>query len=227
MALSESHRIYYWNKKSKKAAYTTCYRFFQVFSKNWAVMIFFCLVGLTLFCYLNHATSTYLSLPNFSTKSSDHGWCGTCYQDALDPGQEGYCDKYKSGMELRTNSEMGRPKVDKNWGWCRATCLERTPSLANVLQETKLDILSQSECKVLGSEMGANVTMELCGGKKNYFPKVWKFKRVHSRRSNRYFFKPIGSSYNYLGFGKTKYNFYLGGTDSCQGTKYLVFSLTV
>ena len=27
----------------------------------------------------------------------------------------------------------------------------------------------------------------------------------------------LGSSINYLGNGKSKYDFYLGGTDSCQG----------
>ena len=65
--------------------------------------------------------------------------------------------------------------------------------------------------------METNGTYELCAGKKNFFPKVWKFKRIKSVKRNSYHFKPIGTSYNYLGFKKTKYNFYLGGTDSCQG----------
>ena len=30
---------------------------------------------------------------------STHGWCGTCYPGELNPGEEGYCDKYDEGNE--------------------------------------------------------------------------------------------------------------------------------
>ena len=33
----------------------------------------------------------------YSSESSEYGWCGTCYNGELQPGQEGYCDKYMSG----------------------------------------------------------------------------------------------------------------------------------
>ncbi len=47
-----------------------------------------------------------------------HGWCGTCYPGELNPGQEGYCDRYHGGTETRSKEETGRPTPDANWGWC-------------------------------------------------------------------------------------------------------------
>ena len=35
----------------------------------------------------------------YSTMGSIHGWCGTCYPGELNPGEEGYCDKYDEGNE--------------------------------------------------------------------------------------------------------------------------------
>ena len=153
----------------------------------------------------------------YSTKASYHGWCGTCYAGDVEPGQEGYCDKYKSGSETGSEAEMGRPGGDKDWGWCRGTCHDRQVSLAETLQETKLDILSPRQCEDLGKAMETNGTNELCAGKKSYFPQVLKFKRIKRLKSKSFFFKHIGSSRNYLGLGKSKYDFYIGGTDSCQG----------
>ena len=153
----------------------------------------------------------------YSTKASYHGWCGTCYAGDVEPGQEGYCDKYKSGSETGSDAEMGRPGGDRDWGWCRGTCHDRQVSLAETLQETKLDILSPRQCEDLGKAMETNGTNELCAGKKSYFPKVLKFKRIKRLKSKSFFFKLIGSSRNYLGLGKSKYDFYIGGTDSCQG----------
>ena len=154
----------------------------------------------------------------YSTKASNHGWCGTCYPGGdRKAGQEGYCDKYRGGTEKGTDKEMGRPGFDQNWGWCRATCQNLHHSLASQLQETKLDILTSQQCVDMGKEMEPNKTSEICAGKKTYFPKIIKFKRIKRLKSMSYFFKHIGSSRNYLGLGKSKYNFYIGGTDSCQG----------
>ena len=178
---SNSYKIYYWDDRLRKPAYTTCYS-------------------------------------TKATSPTSHGWCGTCYPgDILQPGQEGYCDRYKFGDEMATEQEMGRPSYDQNWGWCRATCQDRHHSLASQLQETKLDILSLRQCADLGKEMEHNRTLEICAGKKTFFPKVIKFKRVKRLKTRSYFFKHIGSTRNYLGLGRSKYKFYIGGSDSCQG----------
>ena len=84
-------------------------------------------------------------------------------------------------------------------------------------QETKLDLLTPDECSYFEKMLAPNRTNEICTGRKNSFPKHWKFKRLLSKTKKKYHFKLIGPSTNYLGFKKTKYNFYLGGTDSCQG----------
>ena len=57
----------------------------------------------------------------------------------------------------------------------------------------------------------ANSTTEICTGSRKEFPKIEKFK-LTTRGFVRY-----GYGVNFLGVKKRKYNFYLGGTDSCQG----------
>ena len=111
---------------------------------------------------------------------------------------------------------MGRPTSKKDWGWCRDTC-NKDPGLAEKLQETKLDILNPDECEDFDPVMQPNATHEICTGRKNPFPTVWLFKRTKSLETGRFSFKHIGKEKNYLGFKKSKHDFYLGGTDSCQG----------
>ena len=89
------------------------------------------------------------------------------------------------------------------------------------LHEVKLSILNHEECSDLGKEMEVNVTLEFCAGNKNYFPKVEMWKRIKNTRKNRYYFKRIKIVTNYLGMKNPKYNFYLGGKDTCQG-KFLI-----
>ena len=131
---------------------------------------------------------------------------------------------------FRTDEEMGKPSYQKNWGWCRETC-SRTASetereiQAKALQETKIDLLTEEQCEHMASNLDANGTHEICAGRKNYFPKVLNFVRRKSVVNDTFYFKPTGTSYNYLGFKESKYNFYLGGTDSCQGTKLLFLGM--
>jgi hypothetical protein len=154
----------------------------------------------------------------YSSRPSQHGWCGTCKtDDERNKGKEGYCDW--SATEKGTQSEIMRPTSKKDWGWCSRTCSNFGQNAARTLQETKLDLLTLNQCSDFDSEMAFNPTNELCAGKKNYFPTVWKFKRNKSARKKSYHFKKIGTSTNYLGLKKTKYNFYVGGTDSCLGNK--------
>ena len=62
----------------------------------------------------------------YSTMGSTHGWCGTCYPGELEPGQEGYCDKYEEGSEIDNRVEAARPTLDSRWGWCNKWCEEGT-----------------------------------------------------------------------------------------------------
>jgi hypothetical protein len=58
-------------------------------------------------------------------------------------------------------------------------------------------------------------------GKKTPWPQVRKYKKVVDKATKKNVrFTSSGTTKNYLGFkGKQKYDFYLGGTDSCQGRK--------
>ncbi len=119
---------------------------------------------------------------------------------------------------------MTRPSTDKHWGWCQSWCIDfKGQSMASKLQETKLDLLRQEECLEMGKELSSNSTMELCTGKKKRFPKIIKLKRIKNVKSKSNYFEYIGKVTNYLGMGRSKYDFYLGGTDSCQGEVTLFF----
>ena len=125
---------------------------------------------------------------------------------------------------------MGKPSYQKNWGWCRETCSKSVSESdreikAKALQETKIDLLTEEQCEDMASNLRANGTHEICAGRKNYFPKVLKFVRRKSVVNNTFYFQPKDPSYNYLGFKESKYNFYLGGTDSCQGILYYYLGL--
>ena len=64
----------------------------------------------------------------------------------------------------------------------------------------------------MGIELDANSTIEICTGRKKTFPKTARFQMLKSGR-----FKKLREKTNYLGITNRRYNFYLGGTDSCQG----------
>ena len=75
-----------------------------------------------------------------------------------------------------------------------------------------MNLLTPDECSDLGSELDANATVEICTGRKNPFPHILKFK-MHKAGT----ITPLEDQINYLGVKNRKYDFYLGGTDSCQG----------
>ena len=75
-----------------------------------------------------------------------------------------------------------------------------------------MDILLDSECDDLGSELEANSSTELCTGRKKSFPKIETYKLTAHKG-----FQFTGTKVDYLSGTKGKYDFYLGGTDSCQG----------
>ena len=79
-----------------------------------------------------------------------------------------------------------------------------------------MNILRLEECTDLGSELEANSTIEICTGKKKAFPHILKFK-MHKAGT----ITPIQDKINHMGIKSRKYDFYLGGTDSCQGRHIL------
>ena len=80
----------------------------------------------------------------------------------------------------------------------------------------------ENECNDLGSTLGSNATIEICTGMKRPWPKIRKFKKVFNKATGKYYFASQGVAKSYLGFGaKQKYDFFLGGTDSCQGNLFL------
>ena len=79
------------------------------------------------------------------------------------------------------------------------------------MQETVVDILFDDECEYLGSKQNANSHIELCTGRKKTFPRI----ETYEVKGNA--FEKIGTELDYLGLKENKYNFYVGGSDSCQG----------
>ena len=75
-----------------------------------------------------------------------------------------------------------------------------------------MDILFDHECNDLGSEQEFKSTMELCTGKKKKFPEIFNYELT-----NRYRFEFVSTDIDYLGTKSRKRDFYIGGTDSCQG----------
>jgi hypothetical protein len=77
---------------------------------------------------------------------------------------QGYC-----GPEpLNTTRERGRPNATNGWGYCDKQCDLSNRGLygsQNMLQEAKLEILPQKECKKMGSSMKVKTNIELCAAK--------------------------------------------------------------
>ncbi len=84
------------------------------------------------------------------------------------------------------------------------------------LQETQLDVLTGPECAHFGRTLDANRSVELCTGKKSGFRHIYQFRRVVTK-DKMVLFKTEGRVTNRMGIEDSKYDFYLGGTDSCQG----------
>ena len=75
--------------------------------------------------------------------------------------------------------------------------------------------MTPEECNDLGSELDANSTIEICTGRKKPFPHTLNFK-MHKKGT----ITPLQDQTNYMGIKSRKYNFFLGGTDSCQGIMF-------
>ena len=78
-----------------------------------------------------------------------HGWCGTCNPDA-ERGERGYCPVTGSEAEddPRENTIV---KTNQNWGFCSPSCTH-DDYFAKTLQETRITILTDDECKVFTND---------------------------------------------------------------------------
>ena len=85
------------------------------------------------------------------------------------------------------------------------------------LKEALLDILEPNECKLLGENLAADPNKELCAGKKKFFPKVKRFKRIYSKKKRTYWFKTDGEKTDYLSIKHRNKTYYFGGEGDCQG----------
>ena len=78
-----------------------------------------------------------------------NGWCGTCVKKPGDP--ESNCPR--DGDTVDTIARSG-----KNWGFCSDLCSKTDEAPIDILQETKLDVLSLKDCGVLqGQPLGIDI----------------------------------------------------------------------
>ena len=79
-----------------------------------------------------------------------HGWCGTCDPDA-EEGQRGFCPDYAEYTD-DSKRENTIVKKNKNWGFCSELCTDLVNQYAKTLQETKITILKDKECKIFAPQ---------------------------------------------------------------------------
>ena len=90
-------------------------------------------------------------------------------------------------LKARPN-EYSRPQSSKNWGMCSEHC-NRDPGISKTLKEAQLDILTAEACKILGKSERVNPNLELCAGKKQFFPTVSVYRMMYSQNTEKYWFK--------------------------------------
>ena len=120
---------------------------------------------------------------------------------------------------------MVQQLVQKRYHKGKSLCIEInelvfyifSQSQAAQLQETELSVLEPAECTHFGKSLEASSSIEICTGRKNKFPLIHEYIRKVNKVGNRVWFQKKGIVKNLLGTNKKEYDFYLGGTDSCQG----------
>ena len=87
-------------------------------------------------------------------------------------------------------SEYSQPKASQHWGFCSEKCYAIDESYSQKLKETKLDLLTNEECKILGRTQRANSDIEFCAGKKNFYPKTNVYLRMQNKKG-KFWFKMV------------------------------------
>lgn len=98
-------------------------------------------------------------------------------------------------------------------------------SRASQAQETGLSVLEPAECTHFGQSLNASSSIEICTGRKTKFPFIQQYIRKVTKDGKRVRFKKKGMVKNLLGTNEKEYDFYLGGSDSCQGKLESLISL--
>ena len=91
--------------------------------------------------YNNRKSSTHC----YYKTPTKHGWCGTCKANT-EEGERGYCPTYEPADN--TKKENTIVKLDSNWGFCSKLCDNLVSDTPTQLQETKVTIMEDSECKI-------------------------------------------------------------------------------
>jgi len=139
------------------------------------------------------------------------GWCATCVPGA-NAGQAGYCDPTLEGIDIYDYEyDHKDPKEesvlhDHAWGFCDPKCfVGKEDILALDLQEVKLWILSEEECRNRTwthskAKFRARVDRELCA--------------AHRTEISFDTYKQDGGTFKSI---SSKTEVIWGGSDSCQG----------
>ena len=135
----------------------------------------------------------------------------TCY--SFRP-ESGWC------QAVRTDNDF-----TDNWGWCKEHCKYETAtrnptdSFSSTLQETRLNVLPMSHCKMLVTKGGYHYSgkYEMCAGRKKKFKNIQNYKQTKDEQ-----YVLTGTKIDFMGLNETwegnyPYDYYLGGTDTCGG----------
>lgn len=180
----------------------------------------------------------------FSTEVGEHGWCGTCQDDAK-KGEPGYCEDTKDWGP--TNEETAKVYPTKGWGFCHESCSDE--QWQHTLKMVILQTLPDELCEKTGTmertvlrgsiepAMKVNIKKELCAGFiMNANVTLVKFKVKEKSENKSYLFDKLEKKKSMFRSGSLgpklkipslrvanhsdelgKNNQIIGGQDTCQG----------
>nr|XP_040581182.1 uncharacterized protein LOC121129525 isoform X2 [Lepeophtheirus salmonis] len=142
----------------------------------------------------------------YSESPKEYGWCATCVNDAVE-GEPGFCGPIKNKKRKERRKNYGRPSFDQNWGWCSKNCMRRNSrnDRTNILQETRLYVMSNKLCEKAGKDMKVDTNVEICAGNKKEHKGFKSYKKTSRGYVRLKYQRQLSSK------------FYFGGSDSCTG----------
>lgn len=90
-------------------------------------------------------------------------------------------------FQIVVRNEYSKPKASQHWGFCSEKCYGNDENYSEKLKETKLDLLTNEECKILGKQQKANPDVEICAGKKTFYPKTKVYLRMQNKKGKFWF----------------------------------------
>jgi len=169
------------------------------------------------------------SITCYAVYDFDYGWCGTCDPNAQ-PNENGYCcdpEAIEGEYGYCESDVYVKVHTAKHWGFCSESCISSYEVYPTTLQETKLSIINEEDCKILWGDRdwGRPVPgKELCGGIKIPYPETKEYRRYLNDTNSglnetKYIYKYTGTVPNKLSAKglQAEMNYYLGHSDSCTG----------